>query len=240
MTNEKFGTLAYKGSSFHRIIKGFMCQGGDFTAHNGTGGISIYGEKFEDENFELNHDRPGLLSMANAGPGTNGSQFFITTAATPHLNGKHVVFGRVIKGMGIVRTMENTPKGEQDKPLKDVIISDCGVLNAGEPDGVPIPVDGDIYEDYPEDLPNQEEPDSLLKIAIAIKSMGNDLFKTGKFKSSNSKYKKCLRYLDAIHPSPADLTELTIDQKKLIYSTKLSCLLNSAMVFSYKLNLGIY
>lgn len=213
-----------------------MCQGGDFTAHNGTGGVSIYGDKFPDENFELNHDRPGLLSMANAGPGTNGSQFFITTVATPHLNGKHVVFGKVVKGMAIVRAMENTPKGDQDKPLKEVIINDCGVLNPGEPDGVPVPSDGDVYEDYPEDLPSQLEPDSLLEIAVSIKSMGNNLFKTGKFSAADVKYKKCLRYLDAIHPSPADLTELTIDQKKMIYSTKLSCLLNSSMVNLYKIN----
>jgi len=120
--------LHYKGSIFHRVIKDFMIQGGDFTAGNGTGGEGIYGQKFADENFKLKHTEGGLLSMANSGPNTNGSQFFITSRATPHLDDKHVVFGKVVEGMEIFRIIEDVEKGENDKPIQDVIIEDCGQM----------------------------------------------------------------------------------------------------------------
>ena len=134
LTAENFRSLCvgdkgytYKGCNFHRVIPNFMLQTGDITNFNGTGGMSIYGTSFNDENFILKHTEPGILSMANAGPNTNSSQFFITTVATPWLNGRHVVFGKVINGMKVVKIIE-TYGSQSGQTNATIIIGDCGQL----------------------------------------------------------------------------------------------------------------
>lgn len=127
--------LAYEGSTFHRIIPGFMIQGGDFTNHNGTGGLSIYGDKFADEKnglTRLRHTGPGILSMANSGKNTNSSQFFITTEATPWLDTRHVIFGKIMSGMNVVRMIEKRCGTQSGTPLGVVRIERCGVIEASE------------------------------------------------------------------------------------------------------------
>ena len=131
-TGEKGEQYHYKGNCFHRIINDFMMQGGDTTAGNGTGGMSIYGDRFDDEQVWYPHTHKGILSMANAGPNTNGSQFFICYRDTPHLNEKHTVFGRVIHGYEICEKAEKVEKGASDKPLKNVKIADCGELTGSD------------------------------------------------------------------------------------------------------------
>ncbi|KAJ2706234.1 Peptidyl-prolyl cis-trans isomerase-like 1 [Coemansia sp. IMI 203386] len=118
----------YKNSPFHRIIPGFMAQGGDFVKSNGTGRMSIYGDKFDDENFDIKHTGPGILSMANSGPNTNGCQFFLTLVETPWLDNKHVVFGKLVDGLLTLRKIENVPTGPDNKPKLPVTISECGEM----------------------------------------------------------------------------------------------------------------
>ncbi|EPS67859.1 hypothetical protein M569_06915, partial [Genlisea aurea] len=186
------------GSRFHRVIKGFMLQGGDISAGDGTGGESIYGLNFEDENFESKHAKKGMLSMANSGPNTNGSQFFITTTRTPHLDGKHVVFATVIKGMGVVRSVEHVATDKNDCPVSDVVISDCGEIPEGTDDGtINFFKDGDLYADWPSDL--HERPADLswwIEAVESVKGCGNEHFKKQDYKMALRKYRKALRYLD--------------------------------------------
>lgn len=156
-----------------------MVQGGDISAGDGTGGESIYGEKFDDENFEVKHERKGMLSMANSGPNSNGSQFFITTTRTPHLDGKHVVFGKVLKGMGVVRSIEHVTTGENACPIAEVIISDCGEIPEGADDGISnFFNDGDTFPDWPTDL--EQSSDDLewwVKAVDSVKVFGNEHYK---------------------------------------------------------------
>ncbi|CAH1267646.1 PPID [Branchiostoma lanceolatum] len=219
--------LHFKGCPFHRIIKDFMIQGGDFSNMNGTGGESIYGEKFEDEGFDMKHDVPGLLSMANSGPNTNGSQFFITTVPTPHLDNKHVVFGRVLKGIGVVRELENVDK-DGETPTQPCVIADCGELLPGDDEGLSMDDGtGDTYMDWPEDSDvDLKNVDQVVEAAESIKVIGNNLFKKGDYDLAIRKYGKALRYLHKCSEE-ADMEPGGEEEKKL-GPIILPCMLNTA------------
>lgn len=226
--------LAYTGSGFHRIIPKFMIQGGDFTNGDGTGGVSIYGEKFADEDLTAaKHDRPFLLSMANAGPNTNGSQFFITTVPTPHLDGKHVVFGRVIAGKDVVRRVEATPTGANDRPHQAVNIESAGELTEADKAsnfGIEADPTGDKYEEFPEDYEGEddveESPETALRIASELKAIASKAFAAGDYTVALDKFQKSLRYAN-VHPivpedAPAKL-------KREYETLRIACTLNASL-----------
>lgn len=236
--SEKSGKpLTYKGSLFHRVIQGFMCQGGDFTHGSGIGGESIYGEKFEDENFKLSHDKPFLLSMANAGPNTNGSQFFITTAPTSHLNGKHVVFGEVIQGKAVIRELERCEKGESDRPVDDWVIADCGQLPddyVPEPHLVADDGTGDKYEAFPDDdeKVDLEKPDTIFEAAEYFKELGTKLLKDSNLSKAYEKYIKGITFLN-------ELSDESLDDEGKTKQTSLGISLNlNASLVALKLKDG--
>lgn len=227
--------LSYKRSPFHRVINHFMIQGGDIVCGDGTGGVSIYANEteklenktlglFEDENL-IPLDSLMILAMANSGPNTNTSQFFITTSPAPHLNGKHTVFGRVIHGKSVVREIEKVETTQDDSPKQKIIVIDCGEWYQG--DEVPVynacydTIGGDIFEEYPEDETSIDEKTlTAYNATTIIKDSATLLFKSGEKQKALLKYKKALRYCNEFVPdrdSEPKYCDLFLDLKKKLF-----------------------
>ncbi|XP_060192932.1 peptidyl-prolyl cis-trans isomerase CYP40-like [Lycium barbarum] len=225
--------LHYKGSCFHHVVRGFMLQGGDISAGNGTGGESIYGLTFEDENLKLKHERKGMLSMANSGPNTNGSQFFITASQAHILDGKNIVFGRVIRGLGMIRAIEHGKTSEDGFPALPVTIEDCGEIPEGADDGtINFFKDGDTYPDWPIDL--DVKPDEVawwINAVDSIKGFGNEHYKKEDYKMAIKKYRKAVRYTDLCW----DKEDIDEAKSEYLRKTKSQILANSS---ACKLKLG--
>ncbi|CAL4099987.1 unnamed protein product, partial [Meganyctiphanes norvegica] len=223
--------LHFKGSIFHRIIENFMIQGGDFTNFDGTGGESIYGEKFEDENFDIKHTGEGIMSMANAGPNTNGSQFFICCTDCPHLDKKHVVFGRVVKGMMIVKILEVVEKDEE-KPTDRCEVIDCGEIKPGESLGITDNDEtADVYPQFPDDADisfDDAKIEEVMKVFADIKDSGNAFFKKQDLKTAMKKYQKSIRYIKYIKDK-VWVGEKKDSAPKEFVDLEVSCLLNHAL-----------
>jgi len=224
--------ICYRGSPFHRVVNRFMIQGGDVTNFDGTGGESIYGKHFEDENFLLKHETAGQLSMANSGPNKNGSQFFISTVACPHLDGQHVVFGVVKKGLGIVTDIEALETDSEDRPMDEVIITDCGQISSEQDLGI-CANDGtqDTYPHHPEDLDidwdKTENFDHVLQIIRNIKDSGNTFFCRGDNRRATRKYKKCSNYISMLRDT---IGRTNPQQEERIRELEAPCILNQAAV----------
>jgi len=215
--------LCYQGTIFHRVVPQFMVQGGDITKYDGTGGESIYGEKFEDENFTLLHSEEGRVGMANAGANTNNSQFYITTVPCPHLDNINVAFGQVRKGLNIIREMGDVLRID-DHPTIKCLIESCGEFKPNEPwnisenDGT-----ADIYPPWPDDwdIPSNAKIEDAIS---NIKDSGNFYFKQENYTVSDRKYTKALRYIDFLSSKSSG------SNLKLIQAMKVSSLLNLAAV----------
>ncbi|XP_015788239.1 peptidyl-prolyl cis-trans isomerase D-like [Tetranychus urticae] len=219
--------LTYKGLAFHRVVRNLMIQSGDIHYNDGTGGESIYGPTFDDEGFEIKHDKPGIVSMASSGPNTNGSQFFISTVPLFHLENQYVAFGQVRKGMGIVHLIENIyTNPDTERSIEPIVIIDCGQLKHGQDFGwMPNDRTGEAYPPFPEDSDlDLNNVDLIVKAAAKMKLVGNRLYKKEAFTIACSKYTKALRYLEVLH----DDEKMSDEEIKRVKRLRLQCLLNSA------------